>query len=830
MATKKKVTDLESLQELSNNDVIHIVDVSDTTEDPAGSSFKTTIQKIREFFSIDALLGHVSDIDNPHEVTKDQVGLGDVDNTSDEEKPISIATQEALDEKLEQSDIANFETTTQLNARDTANRSRSNHTGEQAISTVTNLQTTLDSKIPLTQKGANNGVATLDNGGKIPASQLPSTVMEFKGTWNANTNTPALANGTGDSGDVYLNIEAGTVNFGAGNISFEIGDWAVYGDGVWQKSINSNKVVSVNGQQGVVILDADDIDDTSTNKKFTNSSDISKLAGIESGAQVNTVNSVAGKTGVVTLDKTDVGLGNVDNTSDVNKPISSATQTALNAKYDASNPSNYISGISGLDHNSLGNLNVGDVHTQYALLTGRTGGQTLIGGNAVTDILTLQGTSGNGTAGSPAVQIKVGNNGATTALTVLNNGNVGIGTGTPQDKLDVFGDGAGITVRSSTANLSDSANIRLLEITNAGIRLQYDGVGPAGSLGALLIKDNGTDAVIASFLREGMVGIGTTAPQNKLEISETNSGNDSVLMMLTNRAAGTATGTGASIGFQLSTTVGFTTGKISNYNNGTNDRGLSFSTYGGSLSEQMRITGGGNVGIGTTTPTEKLVVVGNITTSGRIFVSNGTAASPSFTFSDDTDTGIFRSGTNALQLVIGGNRAINFNSSGAQMNGGALSNVGQFIINSAGNAVVPDFRWNTSGQRTGFYSPTLDNLGIVTNSNERIRITDTGNVGIGSTAPSSKLHIIGTTEQFRAGYDVSNYFNATVGSTGTTTFNAVGSGAKFVFSDPLEATTIKATSAGGFISSDNSAGVSGSWTTTDGKTITAKDGIITAIV
>jgi len=41
------------------------------------------------------------------------------------------------------------------------------------------------------------------------------------------------------------------------------------------------------------------------------------------------VQSVAGKTGVVTLDKNDVGLGNVDNTSDLSKPISTATQAAL---------------------------------------------------------------------------------------------------------------------------------------------------------------------------------------------------------------------------------------------------------------------------------------------------------------------------------------------------------------------------------------------------------------------------------------------------------------------------------------------------------------------
>lgn len=44
------------------------------------------------------------------------------------------------------------------------------------------------------------------------------------------------------------------------------------------------------------------------------------------------VSSVAGKTGTVTLTKSDVGLSNVDNTSDLNKPISTATQTALNKK------------------------------------------------------------------------------------------------------------------------------------------------------------------------------------------------------------------------------------------------------------------------------------------------------------------------------------------------------------------------------------------------------------------------------------------------------------------------------------------------------------------
>jgi hypothetical protein len=67
-----------------------------------------------------------------------------------------------------------------------------------------------------------------------------------------------------------------------------------------------------------------------TNIKTVNSQSIlgSGNIAISGGA----VDSVAGKTGDVTLVKGDVGLGNVDNTSDANKPVSTATQTALNLK------------------------------------------------------------------------------------------------------------------------------------------------------------------------------------------------------------------------------------------------------------------------------------------------------------------------------------------------------------------------------------------------------------------------------------------------------------------------------------------------------------------
>jgi hypothetical protein len=58
----------------------------------------------------------------------------------------------------------------------------------------------------------------------------------------------------------------------------------------------------------------------------------------------------------------------------------------------------------------------------------------------------------------------------------------------------------------------------------------------------------------------------------------------------------------------------------------------------------------------------------------------------------------------------------------------------------------------------------------------------------GSNAASAKLHVVRTSEQLRVGYNASNYYTTTVGSTGTVTLDAVGSGANFVFLDNIELT------------------------------------------
>ena len=95
---------------------------------------------------------------------------------------------------------------------------------------------------------AANGIPQLDSSGKILVSQLPNSVMEYKGTWNVTTNTPYLVNGVGNAGDVYIVTGAATGgtnhDFGAGNILFYNGDQAIYDGSAWQRASGSTGSVT----------------------------------------------------------------------------------------------------------------------------------------------------------------------------------------------------------------------------------------------------------------------------------------------------------------------------------------------------------------------------------------------------------------------------------------------------------------------------------------------------------------------------------------------------------------------------------------------------------
>lgn len=107
--------------------------------------------------------------------------------------------------------------------------------------------------------GADGTILTASSGAStgLTWSSLGSG-LTYKGTWNATTNIPALADGAGTSGDEYVTATAGTTNFGSGNITFAVGDLAVYSGTIWQKiAIGSSAVTSVNGLgPGAVTIDA----------------------------------------------------------------------------------------------------------------------------------------------------------------------------------------------------------------------------------------------------------------------------------------------------------------------------------------------------------------------------------------------------------------------------------------------------------------------------------------------------------------------------------------------------------------------------------------------
>ena len=101
-------------------------------------------------------------------------------------------------------------------------------------------------------------------------------------------------------------ISSGILNGGTGIVTFTRDDASTFTLDLSALLDDTNIVTSVNTQTGAVVLDADNIDDTSTTNKFTSSADISKLAGIEAGADITDTTNVEAAGALMDSEVTDL--------------------------------------------------------------------------------------------------------------------------------------------------------------------------------------------------------------------------------------------------------------------------------------------------------------------------------------------------------------------------------------------------------------------------------------------------------------------------------------------------------------------------------------------
>jgi len=273
----QKISELSAIVTIDNaTDVLPIVDTSATT------TKKITLTQV-----------------------KTSLALNNVDNTSDANKPVSSAQQTALDAKqatlVSGTNIKTVNNTSLLGSGNISISSAVAWGGVTGtLSNQTDLQTALDGKV--------------DENAAITGATKTKITYDEKGlvTAGADATTADIA----DSTDKRYVTDAQLVV--VGNTS---------GTNTGDNATNSQYSGLAASKQDTLV--------SNTNIKTINSTSVLGSGNISVEPVITATTSAdyyRGDKTFATLNKTAVGLGNVDNTSDANKPVSTATQTALDAK------------------------------------------------------------------------------------------------------------------------------------------------------------------------------------------------------------------------------------------------------------------------------------------------------------------------------------------------------------------------------------------------------------------------------------------------------------------------------------------------------------------
>ena len=436
-------------------------------------------------------------------------------------------------------------------------------------------------------------------------------------------------------------------------------------------------------------------------------------------------------------------------------------------------------------------------------------GITLASGGTIT----AANFSGNG-SGLTQVNSDQGSwvNGASSNIHLaVSTDNVGIGTEDPACALDIAGED--VMIRGSTPSLNFSEGTNGMD---GAFRIHYDGANQNDGNNFLAIQ-HGTNFADTSLhcTLTGRVGIGTSSPDTKLHLYATGSGNVLDFKMSGSWSSGDYY---RIIGFNADKQIQFS------YNDGmwlSDNNSIRFGCGGtkatsGVYSERMRITNGGNVGIGTTSPGAKLHVdggelrvtnadsavaqisaYGSSQGTGRLYVGQSAQYGGGIEYNGDnvpTSTG---AGADYITLYRVNNSAYNwtarnlYNSNDWEFRGFVKAAYNVNVASYFGRAAIGYCGFNDYMSVSHIDSNSTSGYALLQHSNgftylncqsgqgiafriangDYMRMNSSGNFGVGTTGPSEKLHVNGNIRLERSDG------NAYLRSDGTWWRNYSGNGA-----------------------------------------------------
>jgi hypothetical protein len=614
----------------------------------------------------------------------------------------------------------------------------------------------------------------------------------YKGTWNASTNTPTLASGTGAKGDYYIVTVDGTTNLD-GITDWKVGDWAIFNGTTWDKVDNTDAVSSVNGYTGAVSLVTGDVLEGSgslpsrpsqlyftdararlalsagtgisydnTTGVITNASPDQTVALTGAGTTsisgtypnftitsndqfVGTVTSVGTSApltgGTITTTGT---IGITQSSSVADGYLSSTDWNTFNGKQAALNGTGFVK-ISGttISYDNSTYLTTSSAASTYVPLT-----RTLtINGTALD--LSADRSFSVGTVTSVAA-LTIGTTGTDITSTVAN------GTTTPVITLNIptaSASNRGALSSTDWTTFNNKQNALTNPVTGTGTTNYIPKFTGASTIGNSLLFDNGVN-----------IGIGTTSPTNftpfgfgpNLEISGgggggfvssnsdssikmimqvSNSSNTGTLKTLTNHALTFATNDVTRMGLDTSGNLGL----------GVTPSASSVKTFEiGAVGNTLTGFGGGDIALMSNAYFDSgfKYAGANLAASYRIqdgvhkwnVAPSGTAGN-AITF------------TQAMTLDASGNLGLNQSSptnytgfTTLHVNGKSGSNGGVLRLTAFDN--TSSFNIYAAGSAANFNTTSSIPFIFLTNDTERLRITSGGNVGIGaSTNPQNLLEV-----------------------------------------------------------------------------------------